>query len=191
MKRLPALGVLEVQTIARGLVVSDALVKRAVVRILRALAVTPGKYVIVFAGGEAEVDESMQAGREAAGTQELDRLVLPHAHPAIVPALDPVEPPPILGAVGVLEMATVAATLLACDTALKHAETTLCALHLARGIGGKGYFVLTGELHSVEASLEAADAIIAPELRVAREIIARPHPDLLSWLGTGSLGGAA
>lgn len=191
MNGLPALGVLEVQTIARGLVVSDALVKRAVVRILRALAVTPGKYVIVFAGGEAEVDESMQAGREMAGPQELDTLVLPHAHPAIVPALDSVEAPPITGAVGVLEMATVAATLLACDTALKHAETTLCALHLARGIGGKGYFVLTGELHSVEASLEAADAIIAPELRVAREIIARPHPDLLSWLGSGSLGGAA
>ena len=190
MNGLPALGVLEVQTIARGLVVADALVKRAMVRLLRAIPVTPGKYVIVFAGGEAEVQESMRAGREMAGAQELDTLELPQAHPAIVPALDSVEPPPITGAIGVLEMATVAATLLACDTALKHAETTLCALHLARGIGGKGYFVLTGELHSVEASLDAGDAIVLPPLRIARELIARPHPDLLSWLGTGSLGGA-
>ncbi len=187
MTDLPALAVLEVGSIARGLVCADALVKKAPVRMLRADPVTPGKYVLVFAGGVAEVEESLAAGREVAATEELDVLFLPHVHAAIVPALDGVRPPPLDGAaLGVLEMRTVASTLLACDVALKAAETALVALHLARGVGGKGYFALAGTQDSVEASLEAGDAAVAPSLRAGREIIARPHPDV-SW-ALGRLG---
>ena len=179
----PAIAVLEVSSIARGLVASDAMVKRAHVRLLRADPVTPGKYVIVLTGGEAEVEEALGAGREAAGAEELDVLLLPYAHAAIVPALDGVERTAVTGSLGVLELGSVAATLLAADAALKAAQTTLVALHLARGIGGKGYFVLAGSQDSVEASLDAGDAIVEPRLRVGRELIARPHADTLWALG--------
>ena len=54
----PALAVLEIASIARGLTVADALVKRAPVRILRADPITPGKYLLVFAGGEEEIEEA-------------------------------------------------------------------------------------------------------------------------------------
>jgi len=174
----PALAVVEVASIARGLVVADAVVKRAAVRLLRADPVTPGKYVLVFVGSVAEVEEALDAGREAAGSEHIDVLLLSEAHRAIVPALEGVEPPPIDGSLGVLEMRTVAATLLACEKALKAADVTLVALHLARGIGGKGYFVFTGSQDSVEASLEAGDGAVAAELRAGREIIAHPHPDV-------------
>jgi len=183
MSSFPALAVLEVASIARGLSVSDAMVKRAPVRLVRADPMTPGKLVIVLVGGEAEVQEALDAGREIAGTEELDVLFLPYAHEAIVPALDGVEAPPVSGALGVLELRSVAATLLAADAALKAAQTELVALHLARGIGGKGYFVLTGAQDAIEAALEAGDAAVDPALRVGRELIARPHADMLWTLG--------
>lgn len=178
---MPALSVVEVGSIARGIVVADAIVKRAAVRLLRSDPVTPGKLVIVMAGPVAEVEESLDAAQEAAGVEELDVLLLPHAHPAIVPALEGIEREPLEGAVGVLELATVAATLRAADAALKEAETELAALHLARGIGGKGYVVLSGEQHAVEASLDAGDGAVEAQHRVGRELIARPHPDL-DWV---------
>ena len=80
MKREPALAVLEVASIARGLTAVDAMVKRAVVRVLVADPLTPGKYLILVAGGEAEVEEALDAGRAVAGESELDVLLLPHVH---------------------------------------------------------------------------------------------------------------
>jgi microcompartment protein CcmL/EutN len=179
----PALAVLEVASIARGLTVADALVKRAEVRILRADPVTPGKYLLVFAGGEEEVEEAMGAGRETAAMDLLDELLLPGAHGALIPALEGVEPPPIDGSLGTLEMKTAAATLSSADAALKAAEVELVALHLCRGIDGKGYVVFTGTQDSVEASLEAGDDAVRPEHRAGRELIARPHPDVHWALG--------
>ncbi len=174
----PALAVLEVASIARGLSVADALVKRAPVRILRADPITPGKYLLVFAGGEEEVLESMDAGRELAGADILDELVLPGVHGALPSALEGIAPPPIDGSLGTLEMRTAAATLLAADAALKTAEVALVALHLCRGIDGKGYVVFVGAQDAVEASLEAGDEVVEPGLRAGRELIARPHPDV-------------
>ena len=174
----PALAVIELATIARGIVVTDALVKRADVRLLRADPITPGKHLIVFAGGVADAEESFAAGLEVAGGDLLDQLFLPFAHPAIVPALDGVSPPPIDGALGVLEMRSVASTLLATDVALKTADVRLVALHLARGIDGKGYFVFSGTLDAVEAALEAADLAVDPASRAGREVVPRPHPNL-------------
>ncbi len=177
----PALAVLETRSIARGLFVCDALVKRAPVRMLMADPVTPGKMCIVFAGGVAEVEEALGAAREAAAAEELDWLLLPHCHEALVPALEGVEPPPVEGSLGTLEMRTVAATLLAADAALKAADVDLVAIRLARGIDGKGYFVLTGTQDSVEAALDAGDDAVRPEHRAGRELVARPHPDV-DWV---------
>jgi microcompartment protein CcmL/EutN len=178
----PALAAIEVESIARGLIVVDGLVKRAEVRLLMADPVTPGKMVIVFSGQVAEVEESLDAAREAVGDAELDVLFLPHIHEAIVPAfVSGVDAPPITASLGILEFATISSTLIGADKALKAAEVELVALHLAKGIGGKGYFVFTGEQDSVEASLEAAEQAVADDLLVGRELIPRPHPDM-DWV---------
>jgi microcompartment protein CcmL/EutN len=77
----------------------------------------------------------------------------------------------------------VCSTLLAADTALKAADVALVALHLARGIDGKGYFVFTGPQDAVEASLEAGELAVTPDRRAGSELIARPHPDVDWALG--------
>ena len=81
-----------------------------------------------------------------------------------------------------LELSTVASTILAADAALKAAQVRLIKLHLARGIGGKGYFTLSGSLDSIEAAVAAAASSVAPELLVNTEVIASPHGDLARCL---------
>jgi len=56
MSRGPALGVLEVGTIARGVVAADAGLKRAPAILLHSRAVSGGKHLVMFEGGVAEVD---------------------------------------------------------------------------------------------------------------------------------------
>ncbi len=177
----PALGLIELTSLARGVVVADALVKRAEVHVVRADAVSPGKFLLIFVGSVAEVDESFQAGLSAGGSLVLDRLFLPHVAEPVLAALGgQVATSSATDAVGVVETHTVAATIRAADAALKCAAVAITFLELARGIGGKGWFRLSGVQHDVEAALEAAAACIGVELLVGTEIVPRPDEALRS-----------
>lgn len=174
----PAIALIETESIARGMIVADAVVKRAEVTIDLAEPVTPGKYLLLFHGPVAEVDESFRAGTDVAGPSLIDRLFLPNAAAGLLRALEGMLDTAWAESIGIVEAHTVAATLLAADTALKRAEVRIMRLQLARGIGGKGFFTLTGELHMVQAALEGAAASIDPSLLQTVELLERPHPDL-------------
>src|SRR5437868_15233420 len=82
-----AVALLEIASLARGVVCADAAVKRAQVELLACEAVSPGKYLLLFGGGVAEVGEALQAAEHAASEHKLDKLWLPQAHPQLLPAL--------------------------------------------------------------------------------------------------------
>src|SRR5437870_3230498 len=119
----PALGLLALESLARGVVVADALVKQASVQIAIAQAVSPGKYLVVFLGREGEVHESFKAGLEAGGSLILDSLHLPHVAESVAAALlhGTVAKVTPSDSVGIVELHTVAATIKAADVALKRA----------------------------------------------------------------------
>ncbi len=178
----PALGLVEVASVARGMVVADAMVKKALITLVQAHPVTPGKYVVVVAGGEEEVSQSMAVGLELAADTLVDRLYLPKADPQLAPAMTQAVQVDDVQALGILETFSVAACVLAGDRAVKGAQVKLVQMRLARGLGGKAFFVLTGELHQVEAGIEAGRGIIHDGMLLTTEIIPRPHADFVRAL---------
>ena len=181
MSEKPALALLELSSLARGVAVADAVVKRAPVELLECAPASPGKYLILFAGGVAETAESLEAGVAVAKDSLLDKLHLPQAHAQLLPAIragsrglgwDTDDP------AGMVELLTVGAALRCADAACKAAEVRLQMLHLARGIGGKAWFVLRGALESVEAAVAAATQAAGQGLLVGAEVVARPHFEL-------------
>ncbi len=179
--RGPALGLIETSSIARGLVVADAMVKRSPVQLLLVRPISPGKHVVLVSGDVAEVDEAMRAGIEAAGTTLVDKLELSQAATLLLGALGGAFTE-AREALGIIETNSVASSLQAADAACKAAAVNLAELRLADGLGGKGYFIVAGDQADVEAALHAAATSIAPELLHSRELIARPHADLLPRL---------
>src|SRR6266545_4512691 len=63
--RGPALGLLELSLVARGVLTADALVKRAEVELVASRPVSGGKHLVILAGGVEEVGEAMSAVRAA------------------------------------------------------------------------------------------------------------------------------
>ena len=180
-----AVALLEIASLARGIVCADAAVKRAQVELILCEAVSPGKYLLLFGGPVADVDEALQAAESVAADSLLDRLWLPQVNEQILPALR--AGPQGLHAkselhagqsVGVVELITVASAIRAADAACKAANVELQMLHVARGIGGKAWFVLRGELPDVEAAVSAAQQAAGDGLLAGVELIARPHGDL-------------
>jgi microcompartment protein CcmL/EutN len=175
-------GLIETTSIARGLVVADAMVKRAPVTLAFARPVTPGKHVVIVTGEVAEVDEAMGVGAATAAQTLVDRLFLPQAHAALLRALGGGRRAAGLSSLGIVETFTVAASLLGADAACKAAEVELAELRLADGLGGKAYFVVTSTLDLVEAAVGAALRTLEPGLVVTTEVIAAPHADLIESL---------
>lgn len=180
---LEAVAVVETASIARGFVVLDAIAKRAVVAVKTARPVSPGKFVILFGGAVANVEESMEAAREAAGGDVVDELLLPGAHPLLVPAIDGAATPLPGEAVGIVETSTVASAVRAADVALKATEVGILRMHLAIGVGGKGWFTLCGPLSDVEAALAAVRDRVAAEKLVGVELIPQPHGEVRGFMG--------
>jgi microcompartment protein CcmL/EutN len=179
----PALAVVELASIARGHRVADAMCKRAPVRLLRADAVSPGKFVILVEGDVASVDESFRVGTDVAGDRVVDKLFLPQPHVGLWPALageskagEGVE------SLGIVETTTIAATVRAADAAAKAARVRITEMQLGRGIGGKAFFTVTGPLAEVEAAVDAAVGALDAALVHTTEIIAAPHADLVAKL---------
>ena len=185
--RGPALGILEIASIARGIVAADAALKRSPALLLHSRAVSGGKHLVMIEGGVAEVGEAMAAGKLAAGDQLLDQVELSAADDQVWPMLGaPIAPPdwstePGAEAVAIIETKTVCAAVAAADAACKIAEVTVRDTRFAVDLAGKAYFTLTGTLDAIQAAAGAAQDAAGDRI-VALETIAQPSPDLRGQL---------
>ena len=181
--RGPALGVLELGTIARGIVTADAGLKRSPAILLHSRAISGGKHLVFFEGGVAEVEEAMAAAKLAAGDALLDKVELSAADDQVWPMLGaPLTPPdwsadPDAEAVAIIETKTVCAAIAAADAACKIAYVIVRDTRFAIDLAGKAYFTLTGSLDAIQAAADAARAV-ADQRIVGLEVIAQPAPDL-------------
>lgn len=184
----PALAVVEIASIARAYRVTDAIVKRAPSRLWQAYPISRGFFLVFIRGGVAEVSESYEAALEASEGVLVDSVLLPYAHDDLLATLDQRPELPKVDSLGVLETRTCVSSVRAADAAVKAAEVRLVHMQLGRGIGGKGVFAFTGELHDVQAALEAAVFAAKAEHLIATEEIPAPHGAMtLEMLGLASL----
>ena len=181
MDQLPdieALALLEIEGLPTALKAQDAALKQAPVRVVAFAPVTPGKIVFIFAGDVASVEESLEVADVAAGPRRLDKLLLPGVHQDVVKAIHDHRQQAEQGdALGMLELSSVAAGILAADAAIKCADVALLRVHPASGFGGKAFVTLAGYQADVEAAVEAAIELTR-ERTLDHEVIPMPHSEL-------------
>lgn len=175
----PALALIESASIAVGFLVADVIAKKAPVRILRAQTASPGKFLVLFAGDVASVEEAYKAGMEAVGDSLLDELLLPHAHEAVLPALEGLTRESTLDSFAVIETFSFAAAIVGADVAVKAAPIGLIEVRPPVGLGGKSFVTLTGGLEDLQFAVEQALERIRPGGMLCRHVlIPNPHEDL-------------
>jgi microcompartment protein CcmL/EutN len=174
----PALALLEFGSIATGIRAGDAMIKRGPVAEIVAGTVHSGKYLVLVVGEVGPVEEAVAAGVEAGGPELLDRVLLSDVHPAVAAAVRGARVGPAGEALGVIETHTVAATIEAADAAVKGATVDLVEVHLADGLGGKGYALFSGTVADVEAAVAIGISRIAPGMLVGSVVIPRLHGEM-------------
>ena len=85
------------------------------------------------------------------------------------------QPSPMGGrAMAVIECRNAADGIMAADTAVKKADVSLMRLVMGQGIGGKSYFVLTGDVAAVREAAQAAADALGKRLQ---QMVVIPQPD--------------
>lgn len=158
---------------------ADAMLKAGDIRLLLSRSICSGKYLIVVGGEAAAVASAVAAGTTAAHGCLIDDIVLSNLHPDVLMAIGRGVVPEPSGALGVVESFNVAALIEGADAAVKSASVTLRELRLAMALGGKAVALITGDVASVQAAVDAAKRVIGGSgVLVNAVVIARPHPDV-------------
>ena len=82
-----AIGMVELNSIAKGIETCDYMVKSARVELLRSATTCPGKYLILIGGETGDVKTAVAEGISRGGGNVVDSLLLPNVHPAVIPAV--------------------------------------------------------------------------------------------------------
>ncbi|MDO5426547.1 MAG: BMC domain-containing protein [Coriobacteriia bacterium] len=175
-----ALGMIELNSIAKGIETSDFMVKAADVDIIKESTVCPGKFIIIVYGKTESVNTAVKEGIKKGAECVVDTLFIPKAHESLVPAISNVNEVGKVDALGVIEFYSVASAIKAADAAAKAANITLIEVRIGYAVGGKGYVTLTGDIGSVRAAVKSA--IADSDLLVNTVIIPRPSKKVIDSL---------
>lgn len=174
-----ALGLVELNSVAIGILVMDEMLKVAPVQLVEATPVCSGKYVVIVKGDVASVDASVAKGESIGADSVVDTLFLANPHPGIFPALTGTSDIQQVDSLGVIETFSVASTVVSADIAGKAAPVRLIEIRLAKGLGGKAFVTMTGDVSEIEASVGAGSAYASKKgLLVRSVVIARPDASL-------------
>lgn len=178
-----AIGMAEFKTVAAGMTAADTMVKTSQVDIIEAETVCPGKYIIIITGELSAVNASVQAAITQHPLHLIDSFVLGNPADEIFPAIYGASHVEIVSALGIIETYDAAAIIVAADQAAKTAEVSLIEIRLARGMCGKSYLLITGEVAAVEAAIERAQKAVAPRgMFLDSSVIARPDKKLIDQI---------
>ena len=174
-----AIGMVEYATVSTGVQAADTLVKTAEVEIIEAQVVCPGKYIVIISGELSALKASVDACKMRYGEKLVDSFVLGNVDDGVFPAMYATVDVENPRALGVMETYSGASAIVAADAAAKTADVTLVELRIARGMCGKSYLFLTGEVAAVSAAIENANAAAGDKgMFLDSSVIARPDKQL-------------
>jgi len=174
------IGLIEFKTTPSGMVAADRMVKTAEIELLEAGTVCPGKYIALIAGTLSAVTAAVEAARSDFSEHYIDSFVLGNPHDSIFPALYGASDIKEVDAVGILETYDVASIIVAADIAAKTAIVDLVEIRIAKGMCGKSFMIITGEVAACEAAIAKAAASAAQDgMLLDKAVIARPDRQII------------
>ena len=174
-----AIGMAEFKTVSAGITAADAMVKTAEVTIVEAQTVCPGKYIVVLTGDLSAVTASVETARKQYSEQLIGDFVLGNPHESLFPAIYGSTQVTELDALGILETFDASSIIVAADTAAKTAIVQLIETRIAKGMCGKSYLLLTGEVAAVTAAIERAKEVTGQRgMYLDSSVIAHPDKEM-------------
>ncbi len=176
---MKAIGLVEVKNVSKGVRVTDEMLKSAGVFLIQSGSVCPGKFVTIVGGSLSSIQAAVDRAANVAEDALIDKFVIGRLGEKVFEAMCGTANVKERKALGIVETFTAASAILAADAAVKAANVSLIEVRVARGMAGKCFTAMTGEVADVKAAVEAGARIAAKDgVLIGTEVIANPHPEL-------------
>ena len=181
------MALLEFDTVAAGILASDAMVKRAPIALLRCGTIHPGRFLILVGGSVASTEEAYVVGVRLGEAECMlsGSVFLGDVHPMLHDAVLGTRRELQGDALVVVETHSSPALLSAVDAAVKSTPVVLCEVRLGDDLGGHALALMSGDLTDVETALGIC-ADRAGDQLLAWTLMPRLDPDLRSLLEHGT-----
>jgi microcompartment protein CcmL/EutN len=174
-----SIGLVEVKNVSKGVIVTDEMLKSAGVTLISSGAVCPGKFVTIVGGELSAIQASVDRAGLIAEDALIDKFVIGNLGDKVFEAMCGTAEVSQKRALGLIETFTAASAIQAADAAVKSGDVELIEVRVARGMAGKCFVSMTGDVADVKAGVEAGARIAAEQgVLINTEVIANPHPEL-------------
>ncbi|TCO77951.1 BMC domain-containing protein [Marinisporobacter balticus] len=178
-----SIGLLEFKSIAKGIEATDHMLKSANVELVLSSPLCPGKYITILCGDVGAVKNAVKTGEHIGGNFIIDSYVIANVHEDIFPALTATTNIERISSLGIIETMSAITSIMAGDIALKAANVQLLEIRVARGLGGKGFILLTGEIGAVKSAVKTCEHKLEETGDIiSTVVIASPSADLIPKL---------
>ncbi len=156
-----SIGAIEFKSIAKGIEVSNDMVKKSFVEVLYLKSICPGKFLIIIAGETSQVKECVDYGLDKGSGYIVDNFIINSVHEDIVNGLKhKYKPIENITSIAVMETSKVCAGIKSLDKTLKSSDVVLLKLQLSFAIGGKLVYIVAGDLSSLEVGISEGKSML-------------------------------
>jgi len=170
-----AIGVIEFKSIGKGIESTDAMLKCADVSVIESKMVCIGKYFVIITGEVAAVSDSIKAGEEVGGDSVIGAAVVPSVADGVLEKVNAKIVKDNIQALGILETKDLLYGIYGANYIKKSSDVDLLRVSIALGLGGKCVVIFTGDIASVENSLQVAVERIGDDSKIV-SAVAIPSP---------------
>lgn len=178
-----SIGLLELKSIPIGIEAADEMLKAANIQLLVAAPTCPGKYIIIVSGNVGAVNSAMTSGQQVAGVHLVGHHTINNVHESLPAAILGVTEVEKVASLGMIETISALTAVRAGDIAAKASNIRMMEVRIARGLGGKGFLIFTGEISAVRSAVNSCIAELGESGEIiSYSVLPSPHPDLIKQL---------
>ncbi|AOT71343.1 BMC domain-containing protein [Geosporobacter ferrireducens] len=178
-----AIGLLEFKSIAKGMEATDEMLKAADVELILATPICPGKYISIVTGNVGAVKNAVEVGKSVGDIFTVDEYFIPNVSEKVFPAITATSNPEKIASLGIIETISAVTSILVGDIAVKTSNVELLEIRIARGLGGKGFTIITGEVSAVQSAVKACENNLKETGGIVSSVvIASPAKDFIAKL---------
>ncbi|MDD5659390.1 MAG: BMC domain-containing protein [Actinomycetota bacterium] len=179
------LAVVEFKSIAKGIYVTDAMLKAANVNLVMSSSLCPGKYLTIVEGETSAVENSLKVADEIGKKHVFSSEIINSINPKVLEAIYGKLDDKIKGSIAIIESMHIASLIRSADEVADAVDIEFTDFRLARGCGVNSFYIYSGELSSVhEGSRVASQYLISNGALLAARVISGPDPEIWKWIKT-------
>lgn len=178
-----AIGLVELKSTPIGIQTADEMLKAANVELILSNPVCPGKYMILVSGDVGAVNSSVQVGEITAGMFLIESHIINNVDEKVLVAIAGTSDIKEMRSIGAIETISALSIIELADIAVKSSDIQLIEIRIAKGLGGKGFLTMTGEVSAVNSAIESCkNKSFETGDIISTTVIAAPHQALLEKL---------